>query len=65
MYNRQPAKGTILLLVSYMLIAVAVILHSNELLAIVIVIWVASIADAAVIAGRLLRQQRVSPWAWF
>ena len=65
MYNHQFGKGMLLLGLSLVLFILTAVFRSGDLLALTILFWLANIADAAVIAGRLLAQQRVTSWQWF
>jgi TM2 domain-containing membrane protein YozV len=65
MYNRQVAKGMVMLLVSLAALPPAVLSQSAPLIVFLLVLWLISICDAALIAGRVLNQEMVRPWQWF
>lgn len=65
MYNHQVAKGFTMLLVTITALLPAVFVQSTPLIVFLFVLWFVSIFDAAMIAGRVLNQERVRPWQWF
>lgn len=65
MYNHQVAKGVVMLLLTLAALPSAVLLPSPLLITLLLVIWLISICDAALIAGRMLNQESVRPWQWF
>lgn len=64
-YNRQAGKGALLFVVSVLLYGLAFHLWSAAFLVLGFLVWLAAIADAAVVAGRLIDQEQVRPWEWF
>jgi TM2 domain-containing membrane protein YozV len=65
MYNQQIAKGWVMLLVTLAALPSAVLLQSALLISLLLMLWIISICDAAMIAGRMLNQEPVRPWQWF
>jgi TM2 domain-containing membrane protein YozV len=65
MYNHQSGKGVILFCLSFVLLSLTVLLRSLDLFGLSLIVWGVSMADAAVIAGRLLNHQQVTRWQWF
>ncbi|MES2462914.1 MAG: hypothetical protein V4671_20205 [Armatimonadota bacterium] len=65
MYNHQNAKGVVMLLVTLAALPPAVLMQSALLITLLLVLWLVSICDAALIAGRMLNQEPVRPWQWF
>lgn len=65
MYNHQVAKGFVMLLVTLAALPAAVLMQSVPLIALLLIVWLISICDAAMIAGRMLNQEQVRPWQWF
>ena len=64
-YNRQTAKGSALFAVAAVLFGATLWFWSIDLFALFVLFWLTGIADAALIAGRLLDQQQVKPWQCF
>jgi hypothetical protein len=65
MYNHQNAKGAVMLLVTLAALPYAVLAQSAILITLLLILWIVSICDAALIAGRMLNQESVRPWQWF
>jgi hypothetical protein len=65
MYNHQNAKGAVMLLVTLAALPSAILLQSALLISLLLILWMISICDAALIAGRMLNQESVRPWQWF
>ena len=65
MYNHQIAKGWVMLLVTLAALPSAVLLQSVLLIFLLLLLWLVSICDAELIAGRMLNQEPVRPWQWF
>lgn len=66
-YNHQSGKGLMMiaLFVAGMIFLIASRFASGLIIALLVMLWVVSILDAALIAGRILNQERVRPWQWF
>jgi len=67
LFNRQSAKGGILLLVATLcLVAFAVDPAKYGVAAWgALVVWLAGIFDAGLVAGRIVRRGTAGPWRWF
>ena len=65
MYNHQVAKGALLLALSTLGLILTLRQWSDILALILVIAWMVSILDAALIAGRMLNQEHVRPWQWF
>lgn len=65
MYNHQIAKGMVMLVLTLVALPSAVLLQSALLITLLLMLWIISICDAALIAGRMLNQESVRPWQWF
>ena len=64
MYNAQLAKGVVLLILFLLTLALAVVI---KLIAIIAgcLLWLVSIVDAAIVAGRIIEGEAMGPWRWY
>jgi TM2 domain-containing membrane protein YozV len=66
-FNRQSAKGAILLVLAT--VSLAVFAANPRTYGHVawgaVAFWVLGIFDAGLVAGRIVRGEAVSPWRWF
>ncbi|MBC8104304.1 MAG: hypothetical protein H7Z41_17145 [Cytophagales bacterium] len=65
MYNHQIAKGMVMLVVTLGILTLTLLRWSTPLIAVMLILWMVSMLDAALVAGRVLNQEQVRPWQWF